>query len=291
MKNVTMIAGILIGNFLLALGVCAFVVPYDLIMGGGTGLGLLFHQWLGVDISLVVALINGIMFVVGWIFLGKKFAATTLLSSIVYPLFLDLLGMVPVLQNLTDDRMLATIFAGILVGAGVGIVLKMGASTGGMDIPPLVLNKKAGIPVSVGMYCFDTAILLLQMPFSQPDHILYGLVTVFLSSFVINKVLVWGEDKVQAFIISDSFDAIGEAILHELDLGITYVMIESGLLGEKKKAVMTVLAKRRLKELEDTIEKMDPAAFVQITTISTVSGRGFTLARQYRVEENAKKAH
>ena len=166
MKNVTMIAGILLGNFLLALGVCAFVVPYDLIMGGGTGLGLLFHQWLGVDISLVVALINGIMFVVGWIFLGKKFAATTLLSSVVYPLFLDILEMVPVLQNLTDDRMLATIFAGILVGAGVGIVLKMGASTGGMDIPPLVLNKKAGIPVSVGMYCFDTAILLLQMPFS-----------------------------------------------------------------------------------------------------------------------------
>lgn len=289
MKNVKLILGILFGNFLLALGVCAFVVPYDLIMGGGTGLGLLFHNLFGVSISVVVAILNAIMFVVGYFFLGRKFAFTTLLSSIIYPLYLNILQAIPGLQNLTDDMMLATIFAGILLGAGVGLVLKMGASTGGMDIPPLVLNKKFGIPVSVAMYCFDTAILILQMPFAQVEHILYGLVTVFLSASVINRVLVWGDDKVQAFIISDSYAEIGKTILHELELGSTYVLIESGFFGEQKKAVMTVLAKRRLKELQNTIQKIDPEAFVQVTTISTVQGRGFTLPRLYQEAVKSEK--
>lgn len=290
MKQITWILGILLGNFLLAFGVCAFVIPYDLILGGGTGLGLLFHQLFRVEVSTAVAILNAVMFAVGYGFLGKKFAFTTLLSSVIYPLYLNLLQSLPVLQNLTEDRMLATIFAGILMGAGVGLVMRMGASTGGMDIPPLVLNKKLGVPVSTGVYCCDTAVLLLQVPFSRTEAVLYGLVTVFLSSFVLNRVLMWGDDKVQAFIISDAYEEIGKQILYELNLGSSYILMESGLLGEQKKAVMTVLGKRRLKELQNTVLRIDPEAFVQIIDIATVQGRGFTLARRYQEASEADAA-
>lgn len=285
MKHVTWILGILIGNFLLALGVCAFVMPHDLILGGGTGIGLLLHQLFQIDVSLAVAVLNAVMFFAGFFFLGKKFAFTTLLSSVIYPFYLGILQTMPGLQSLTEDRMLATIFAGILMGAGIGLVMRMGASTGGMDIPPLIFNKKFGVSVSAGVYCCDTAVLLLQVPFSKTEAVLYGLVTVFLSSFVLNRVLMWGDDKVQALIVSDAYETIGERLLHELNLGITYILIESGLLGEQKKAVMTVLGKRRLKELQNTIQKIDPVAFVQVTDIATVQGRGFTLARHYREME------
>ncbi len=288
MKNMAMIFWILLGNFILAIGVCTFVVPYNLIMGGGTGIGLLLNELFGIDIAMTVAVLNVVTFVAGLVFLGKKFAATTLLSTIVYPFFLEVLEKVPVLQNVTDDRMLATIFAGILVGGGVGLVMKMGASTGGMDIPPLILAKQFGLPLGKLVYVFDGAVLLLQMPFFKLESILYGLVLVFFSSTVLNKMLVMGDDKVQALIISDKYKAIGEHILHELDLGSTYFMIEGGLSGEQKKAVMTVLNKRRLRALQTTVQEIDASAFVQVTNIATVSGRGFTLARHY--QETEKKS-
>lgn len=290
MKNVAMIFWILIGNFMLAVGVCCFVVPHSLIMGGGTGIGIMLNAALGLEISTVVAVFNVITFIIGLIFLGKKFAATTLLSTIVYPVFLEVLQGVPALQNMTDDLMLASIFAGILVGGGVGLVMKMGASTGGMDIPPLVLNKKLGIPMNILVYLFDTAVLLMQMPFSEMEHILYGLVLVFFSSTVLNKMLELGDDKVQVMIISNLYQQIGTAILHELDLGSTYILIEGGMSGEQKKAVMTVLNKRHLKALQLTVQKIDPMAFMQVTNVATVSGRGFTLARHYQLEKNAKDA-
>lgn len=142
LKKCLEIAVIVIGNAILAFGICAFITPHGIIVGGASGLGLIVKQITGIPLSLVVYVINIIMFIAGYFFLGKSFAAKTLLSTIIFPTFLTIFENTPGVTHLTNDLLLSSVYAGIFVGGGLGLVLRIGASTGGMDIPPLVLNKK-----------------------------------------------------------------------------------------------------------------------------------------------------
>ena len=160
---------ILAGNTIYAFGIAVFVIPNGLITGGTTGLSLVANYALHIPMSAFVAVFNVVMFFVGAICLGRAFALTTIVSTFYYPCIFRLFEILFQDVKLTDDLMLATIFAGGLIGVGIAIVIRAGASTGGMDIPPLVLNKKMGLPVSVGLYAFDTFILLGQMIFSNKE--------------------------------------------------------------------------------------------------------------------------
>ena len=135
------LCGILLGNAILAFGIAAFVLPHGMITGGATGLGLVTSRAFGVDLSVAVAVYNIILFAVGAFVLGKKFALTTIVSTIVYPMFLSFFTQQQWIATMTNDILLSAIYAGIMVGLGVGIVIRFGASTGGLDIPPLILIK------------------------------------------------------------------------------------------------------------------------------------------------------
>ena len=158
---------VLAGNTLYALAVTVFILPSGMIAGGTTGLALVVYHQLGIPIEAFVSVFNVVTFVMGAVVLGRKFALTTVVSTFYYPFILSVFQGIPALGNMTEDMMLSVIFAGLLVGAGIGIVLRVGASTGGMDIPPLILHKKLGVPISVTMNVLDISILLLQMLFSD----------------------------------------------------------------------------------------------------------------------------
>ena len=145
---------IIAGNALYALTVVLFLVPSGLITGGATGIALGVNRVLGLPVSGVLFAINISMLVLGWVVLGSRFALTTIASTILSPLFLALWERVFADFVLTDDLVLNTIFAGLGVGISLGITIRAGASTGGMDIPPLVLQKRFKVPVSVSMYVF-----------------------------------------------------------------------------------------------------------------------------------------
>ncbi len=189
-KNIFMI---LLGNTTMALGIVMFLLPNNLMTGGTTGLSLIFEHYFHVRISIFVFIFNCIMFSLGGIILGKDFALTTLLSTFFYPIALGFFQKFPLLGNFTDNRLLASIFAGLFIGFSLGIVIRAGASTGGMDIPPLILNKKYGLPVSVMLYAFDFLILLGQALFSDKKAILYGLILVLTYTIVLDKILVMGQ--------------------------------------------------------------------------------------------------
>ena len=146
---------------ILAFGLCAFVTPVGLISGGASGIGIAVKSITGINISYTVYVINFIMFVIGFIFLGKKFAYGTLLSTFLYPTFIALFERIPQLTNITNDILLSALYGGLCIGLGLGLVLRVGASTGGMDIPPLLVNKKTGISVAWLINIFDCGILLL----------------------------------------------------------------------------------------------------------------------------------
>lgn len=273
---------ILLGNAVYALAVTAFILPTGLVTGGSTGLALVFYHGAGVPVTLFVSAFNLLMFLVGLAVLGRQFALTTLLSTVSYPLILGVLGRLPQLEALTSDRMLAAVYGGLMIGLGIGIVIKAGASTGGMDIPPLVLRKKLGIPVSLSMYGFDFLILLFQMRFADQEQVLYGLLMVLIYTTVLDKVLLFGQARTQVKVVSEQYEQINREIIQTLDRGSTLIHAETGYLRTCRPVVLTVVSNRELPRLNELILSIDPNAFMVINRVSEVKGRGFTLSKENR---------
>lgn len=272
---------ILAGNSAYALAVTMFILPNGLITGGTTGLALFFYHQIGIPIQTFVTVFNVAMFLLGAAVLGKKFALTTIVSTFYYPFILSVFQKIPALGKMTDDNFLAVVFAGLLIGGGIGVVIREGASTGGMDIPPLVLNKKMGLPVSATMNGMDTAILLLQIVFSDKEKVLYGILLVLIYTTVLNKVLLLGQAKMQVKIVTEYYEEVNQAIATQLDRGVTLFKSRTGHLKRDGYVVMSVVNNRELIQLNELIQNIDPQAFIVINQVNEVRGRGFTMTKKY----------
>ena len=191
MKNrVLSLIMVLFGNIVYALTVKLFVLSADLISCGTTGIALVVNHLTDIPVSGFILVFNIVMLGVGWLILGRQFAMTTILSSLFYPVSLSVLNRLMGDVVITDNPLLNVFFAGLGLGLSLGIVIRAGASTGGMDIPPLILEKKLRIPVSVSMYCFDFLILVPQMFFRPVENVLYGIILVFIYTIVLDKCLL-----------------------------------------------------------------------------------------------------
>ncbi|MBE6034869.1 MAG: YitT family protein [Clostridiales bacterium] len=272
---------ILAANIILAFTVACFIRPHGIIMGGATGLSLTLEHYLNINLSFSLIVLNILLFLLGFFFLGKKFALTTILSTFLYPFFLSIFLSFQSLTHLTDDILLSTILGGILLGVGMGLILRMGASTGGMDIPPLILNKRFHIPVALSLYTFDTCILLTQTGFSTTEQVLYGILFTILTSFIVNKVILSGTQRSQLFIISKEYNKIKDTLLHDLDLGVTLISMETAMTQTPQMAVLCVTTNRRVYSVNAVIQKIDPNAFITISSINEVKGRGFSFDRNH----------
>jgi uncharacterized membrane-anchored protein YitT (DUF2179 family) len=280
--NLKKIATVLAGNTVYALAVSMFILPNGLITGGTTGLALVAHAKLGIPIALFIGFFNIIMFVAGAFVLGKAFALTTMISTFYYPFILGVFENLSGNMVITQDRMLATVFSGLLIGAGIGMVIRAGASTGGMDIPPLILNKKWNLSISQTMSVFDCLILFSQMIFSSMEQILYGILLVLLYTMVLDKVLMTGRNQMQVKVISKKYDQISQEIQRRMDRGTTLLASEGGHLRESSFAVLTVISGRQLPKLNELVLEIDPHAFMIINQVTEVRGRGFTLHKEYK---------
>lgn len=269
----------ILGNAVLALGSAAFVVPNGLISGGVTGIGLILEHFFGLPVDVGVFVGNVGLFIVGAIVMGKAFAASIVLSTVVYPVFFSLFSKIPFLSSLTGDQLMAAIYAGILTGAGIGMVIKMGGSTGGMDIPPIILNKWFGFSIPVMMYVCDTTLLLIQAIYSSSEQVLYGILVVLLSSIVMDKVLIMGQKQTEVVVISPKYEEINRMIHQKMDRGSTLLHATTGLEKADQKVVMTVVSNRQLAHLNELILQIDPQAFVVASEVNEVKGRGFTLSK------------
>ncbi|WP_461809863.1 YitT family protein [Faecalimonas sp.] len=270
---------VILGNTIYAAGIAAFVLPTGLITGGTTGLGLIANHYFDIPIEFFAAAFNIAMFILAILVLGKSFALTSLISTFYFPIILGVFQKVKMLQHLTDDLMLCTIFSGICIGVGIGMVIKAGASTGGMDIPPLIFNKKMGIPVSVGLYVFDFSILIGQMFFRNTEKSLYGILLVIIYTVLVDKVLLMGKNQMQVKIISDEYEKINTMIHTKLDRGTTLYKTETGYLHKDGFAVFTVVSNRELPKLNELVLEIDSKAFMVINQVNEVKGRGFTIGK------------
>ena len=276
---------VILGNCLYALGVAFFILPGGLITGGTTGIALFVNDMTGLSVSVFVFTFNTVMFLVGLFVFGWKFAANTMVSTFSYPIALELITKLLDGYVITDDMILCTVFGGICIGGAIGIVMRAGASTGGMDIPPLVLNRYFKIPVSSSIYVFDMLILLLQAFRSTGEQILYGVLLVIVYSAVLDKCLMLGTAKMQIKVISDKIDKIRAAVLTDIDRGVTMLKSETGYMEQETEMLLTVVSMRELAKTEKLIHTVDENAFVVINRVSEVSGRGFSSKKRYLDKE------
>ena len=281
MKDIKVIIGILVGNTIYALAVAMFILPNDLITGGTTGIALFLNTTLNIPVTLFVSIFNICMFLLGWKILGKKFALTTLISSFYYPFILGILENIFKNEIMSNDTLLCVIFAGIMIGVAIGLVIRCGASTGGMDIPPLILNKKLGIPISISMYSFDFFILLGQMLIRKREMVFYGILLVLIYTIVLDKVLVIGKSQIQVKIISSKFEQINNMIINKLDRGSTLIHGETGFMHNKHPIVLTVVNNRELTLLNNYVYQIDSDAFMIINKVNEVRGKGFSSEKKY----------
>ena len=269
-------ASILFGNALYSLAVALFLEPSGLITGGATGIALAIGRLTGLPISGLLLFINLAMLVWGWAVLGRAFALNTLASSVLSPAFLGLFEGLLAGRVLTEDIFLCTVFSGLGIGVALGLVIRSGASTGGLDIPPLVLNKWFKLPVSATMLTFDIAVLLMQAVFSPVQQVLYGVVMVLIHTIVMDKMLMLGASRTEVKIVSSQSDAICAAILAQLDRGVTILHGEGGYTREPSAVLLSIVSNRELPRLEKLAHSIDPTCHV-----TEVSGRGFSMDKDY----------
>lgn len=270
---------VILGNLLYALTVKLFLLPGGLVTGGTNGIALTIHHFWHIPISLFVLIFNIVMLCVGFLILGKAFAATTIASTFLYPVFLELFNQLLGNLSLTDDLLLNTIFCGLGIGVSLGLIIRAGASTGGMDIPPLILNKKFRIPVSVGLYGFDSIILLSQILYRPTENVLYGIVLLLIYPVIIDKMMTLGNNRTELKIVSQKSPEICAAILNQVDRGVTLLDGKGGYSGEQTEVILSVISSRELFKLEKLVHQIDPECFMIISRVSEVRGLGFSISR------------
>lgn len=272
---------IVLGNAIYAAGVVLFILPSGLITGGTTGIALIVNHFTGMQISAFVGVFNVAMFALGYLVLGRKFAMSTLVSTFSYPVMLGLIQKAVGDFVLTEDLLLSALFGGLLIGLALAVVIRLGASTGGMDIPPLILQKTLRIPVSASMYVFDFIILIGQMLFTPKQTCLYGILLVLVYTITLDKLLAVGASRTKLEIVSRHNDEIREAILEDLDRSVTMLHGRTGYVGEETDVIFCVIAPKELYKLERIVYSIDPDAFVVMSRATSVHGKGFSKAKEY----------
>ena len=274
-------SAILAGNILLGFAVAAFILPSGVIMGGATGAGIVLGKVIPLDTAVIVLGVNLMALALGWAVLGWRFVLATIASSLLYPLFLGAAQRIPGIDRLTADPLLAAMLGGGLVGIAVGLVMRVGSSTGGTDVVNLVLHKWTHIPVSVAVYLTDIVIMGAQALFSDPEQILYGAVLLVVETIALDRVMLLGQSQIQIFVVSGKYEEIRQKCLTDLQAGATMVQIETGRTRTPQRGVLCVIPPRKLYAAQSLVQSIDPNAFLTITQIKEVRGQGFSRERIY----------
>ena len=268
------VLSILVGNLLLAFAVSYFIIPNHILSGGVAGVAIALSPLLHVDIQTIITAMMIIWFVMGTIFLGKGFGIKTIGSTLLYPVLIGIMSRYPL--NLEIEPILASIYGGIICGIGMGIVFRVGASTGGMDIPPLILGKYTKIKTHVWIFVIDGLTIVLGITTYGLNSALIGLISAYTASKMINAVqTLSGVSTKQVFIITDKIDEVLEEILISIDRGATLLDGYGGYTKEKRKIIMTVLLTDQYAQLEKIVKEIDHEAFLIVSDATEVHGNGF----------------
>jgi uncharacterized membrane-anchored protein YitT (DUF2179 family) len=263
---------IIFGAILMGVGIEEFLVPNRILDGGIVGISIILSHLTGVKLGLFIFVLNIPFFFIGYKQIGKTFALSTLLGIAVLSITTALLHNVPAL---TEDLLLATVFGGIVLGVGVGIVIRYGGSLDGTEIMAILINKK--IPFSVGeiIMFFNVFIFAIAGFVFGWDRAMYSLLAYYIAFKTIDIVIAGLDESKSAWIISDQYEDIGETILARLGRGVTYLKGEGAYTGDDKKVIFCVITRLEEAKLKEIVQEIDPSAFLAVANIAEVRGGRF----------------
>ena len=276
-KRLASLLMVVLGNLMYTCTVKLFLLPANLTSCGTTGIALVAEHYFHIPMSGFILVFNMAMLCLGWAVLGRKFAMTTVLSSILYPLFLEMLNRALGDFVVTENILLNVLFAGMGLGLSLGVVIRAGASTGGMDIPPLILKKFFHIPVSASLWAFDFCIMLCQVAFHPLEDLLYGILLIIVISVALNKAMILGTSRTEVKIVSAQSEEIRQAILSRVDRGVTVLHGEGGFGRQDTEVILSVISNRELPRVQQVARAIDPGCFMIVSQVTEVWGRGFTM--------------
>jgi uncharacterized membrane-anchored protein YitT (DUF2179 family) len=265
------------------MGYVYFLLPNKIVGGGLTGVSTILFYTLDIPVSVTLIVINLLLMIIQFKVLGSASSLKTLYVVLLQPVVIELMLKYGDFQQVTDDRMLACLFGGVLTGLGIGIVIKVGGTTGGTDILAQVISKYLKMSIGRVLSVIDPAIAISAGLFlGKFEFSLYGIITIFFSSKIIDMVQNGLNYSRVVYVISDQYQIIGENIMGRLQRGVTQLDVK-GMYSEKdRKMLMIVIGKRQIFELKEIINMFDPTAFVVVTEAFSVMGKGF---RQLKEDE------
>ncbi|MBD0380769.1 YitT family protein [Paenibacillus sedimenti] len=260
------------GAVLMSVGLEIFLVPNNIIDGGITGISIILSHLTNIQVGIFLTLINLPFLYIGYKMIGKTFALSTLFAILIMSAGTFLLHPV---RPLTIDPLLAAVFGGIILGIGVGMVIRFGGSLDGTEIVAILTSKK--VPFSVGeIVMFFNLFILGSAGFVYSwDRAMYSLIAYFIAYKMIDVTIEGFDESKSVWIISDRFRTIGEAILDRLGRGVTYLEGEGGFSGDSKKVIFCVITRLEEAKLKSIVEELDPGAFLAVGNIHDVKGGRF----------------
>ena len=258
------------GSLLCAVAVKGIIIPKQFLAGGLTGLSLLIHYVLpGLPLGLIYFILNIPLFVIGWLFVGRRFffyslAGVFIFSSVFFWPF-------PVIA--IEDLILSALAAGILTGVGSGLILKSLGSAGGLDILTVILFKKFSIRPGMFILAFNVALMVLAIWRLPLEMVLYTLVSLYVSSQFVNFVLIGLSQRKAVMIISSKWEEISREIMDKLQRGVTVVRAQGGYTGKELHILYSVITFTELSRFKEIIRLSDPHAFVVVTETLEVMGK------------------
>ncbi|MEC2160409.1 YitT family protein [Virgibacillus halodenitrificans] len=282
-KNIVFI---LLGAAIFSFGIVHFNMQNNLSEGGFTGITLLLYFLWEWDPAITNILLNIPLFFIGWKFLGRNTFLYTIIGTIAVSVFLSIFQANQFNLGLESDMTLVSLFAGVFIGVGLGIIFRFGGTTGGVDIIARLVNKYAGWSMGRTMFLFDFIVITTSV-FVILDLVqgMYTLVAVYIGARVIDFIQEGAYSAKGATIISSQSDDIAEKILKEMDRGVTVLEGRGSFSGEKRDVLYCVVARNEIVRLKSIINSIDPHAFIAVSTVHDVLGEGFTL------DENKNPLH
>lgn len=290
------IIGITCGAVIYAVAYSWFLIPYKIAPGGVAGLSQIAFHIFGFPAGITMIVLNIPLFIIAFLLIGRKFGLNSLYGMFVGSALVDVFSVeriyrlgffTKILERynigkpasdwaMTDNILLASIAGSILLGVGLGIIFKYRGSTGGTDIPVMLLKKYLGKPITAAYLMIETVIIVtIGIVFTDPNLIIWGFFNLLIASLVCDITAEGLPDTKAAFIISDNHDPIRKRIMEEMGRGVTLLDGEGGYELKPKKIVYTAITRQQISELRDIVREEDPRAFVILNDVHDVMGSGF----------------
>lgn len=264
-----------LGVIITAIGVVSFLIPNSIAAGGASGLAIVLNKLVGLPVGVWMYIINALLFLVGFITVGKDFSLKTIYCTFLLNFFIDLFDRFVPIPKFTDDLIIAVLFGDIITAVGMALTFTQNASTGGTDIVARIFNKFFAAPMGTTLLMADLLIAILAGTVMGTKLGMYAVLAILINGMMIDFVLKGIESSTQVMVISDKHEEIANFVLKELKRGATYIEGKGAYTQKDKKILLIVLRRRELGELISFIRKLDKNAFIIISEARHVIGEGF----------------